>query len=621
MSQEEKTAEKRKVNWLYFGLFFSFLSLLSFVHLYFSTYVGLSRFLYAFSLFIEAFAQTLFFYFIASIFARFKNRFIYFCFISFTFIILLFQIIHFMMLRLMDSSLLHFFKTFFSAGLDNFLLLLRACNVNTFFLFLATLLVVVLPLAGPFLYLLTKKIIKKHNFSLSIRNIILVEIFCFVSLLGLEKAEKKRLSSQEWDYFGKTMPIGSSFQNKDLITMKLKNPLKRPLSPTKILKKAEEKDQKITYKPNIYLFILEALRKDYLSPTISPNLTSFSKDCLAFEKTFSNANCTHMSWFSIFHGSYPYHWKHFQTHYQCGSPILQILKKMGYEISIISSAELPYFQMDEVLFGKDHHLADFYKNFVGNPPDQRDLSCFNLLKEKITKKEGQLFVVFLDSTHSEYSWPKDYKAPFEPVSDSINYIELSYNHKNLDKIKNRYANAINYIDYLFGSFTSYLKEKNLYDDSIIVLTGDHGEEFFEENSLFHGSHLNRYQLSIPIMCKFKNPPKHQNKIASHVDIFPSILDYLTHREDLLSLFDGFSFFDMQRPIFTIAAAQNANLAPDKIALIDNNMILHFHLPYKEDFYKTTHIQVLSQSKLQKDKKSLSKDEAISLGEKNLKYLY
>jgi len=612
---------KEKVNWLYFGLIFLFLSLLSFVHFYYSTYVGWSLFLYAFSLVIEVFAETFLFYFIASALIKQKSRLLYYGFISFTFLILLMQIIHFMMLRLMDSNLLLFFKTFFSAGFDNFLFLLRACNINIYFIILASLLIVLLPFAGPGLYVLTKRLIKKRIFSLPIRNILLIEIICFVSLLGLEKAGRKFLSSQEWRYFQKTMPIGSSFQKKDLLTIQLHKPLKKPTSPVKIVRKATKKPLTTTYKPNIYLFILEALRKDFLTFTVAPNIHNFSKDCLAFDETFSNANYSHPSWFAVLHASFPFHWKYFQTHFQCGSPILQILKKMGYEISVISSAELPYYQMDMVLFGKDHYLANFYENFFGKTPDQRDQLCFNLLKEKNIKKEGQLFIVFLDSTHSEYSWPQDYKAPFTPVCDSINYIELSYNHSSLDKVKNRYANAINYLDHLFGSFICSLKEKNIYDDSIIILTGDHGEEFFEENSFFHSSHLNRYQLSVPIMCKFKTPPKHQRKIASHIDIFPSVLDYLTKRNDIVSLFDGCSFFDLQRPLFTLAVSQNANLAPDHIAIIDGKTIMHFKFSYKKDLYDATHLHMISQQSMKDEPKELSNSEITSLTEKNLKYLY
>ena len=622
MSQKEKRfpLEKRTVNWLYFGIIFLFLSLLSFVHFFHSTYIGFSRFLYALSLFFETFAETLFFYLAAFLINKLKRRIFYYSFISFIFIILLLQSIHFMMLRIMDSSLLHFFKTFLSAGSDNFIVLLRACNINILFLIFSILLFILLPIAGPGLYFLTKKLIRNSNFSISIRTIVILEIFCLITLLGLEKSEKKIFSSHEWHYFQKTMPFGSSFQKNATISMKLKSPIKKPISPTALLEKAKSSIKKTNLKPNIYFFVIEALRRDFLSSEIAPNIYTFSKECLSFENTLSNSNATHMSWFSIFHGSYPYHWKYFQENYQSGSPILQILKNLGYEISIISSAELPYFQMDEVLFGKDHYLTDFYQNFIGQTPDRRDFFCFDLLKEKTTKKEGQLFIVFLDSTHSEYSWPKSFNAPFQPVSDSINYVELSYNKKNLGKLKNRYSNAINYIDHLFGSFIFFLKEKKIYEDSIIVLTGDHGEEFFEENSLFHGSHLNRYQLSVPIMCKFKDPPTHQNKIASHMDIFPSILDFLTQRKDVISLFDGFSFFDMQRPVFTIATAQNANLAPENIALIDDNMIFNFHILTKGNFYETTHLRFLSQKPFGKDKKILSNKQALVLTEKNLMFL-
>ena len=78
------------------------------------------------------------------------------------------------------------------------------------------------------------------------------------------------------------------------------------------------------------------------------------------------------------------------------------------------------------------------------------------------------------------------------------------------------------------SLLSFLKLKGRYDNALIVLTGDHGEEFQEDGSWFHCSSLNRFQTEVPIMIKWPQwagqMPAHNN--VSHYDVMPSILELI-----------------------------------------------------------------------------------------------
>lgn len=73
---------------------------------------------------------------------------------------------------------------------------------------------------------------------------------------------------------------------------------------------------------------------------------------------------------------------------------------------------------------------------------------------------------------------------------------------------------------------AFLKAQNRYDDAIIIVTGDHGEEFKEQGSWFHCSALNPMQTNVPILIKW---PKNMGrgplvKQASHLDLLPSLFD-------------------------------------------------------------------------------------------------
>lgn len=247
-----------------------------------------------------------------------------------------------------------------------------------------------------------------------------------------------------------------------------------------------------------------------------------------------------------------------------GSIPLQMLKKMGYEISVFSSADLSFFSMDQLLFGKGRGLVGRVEEFIfrGNLETcERDLLCFEAFKKGI-QPAGQVYLFFLESPHSEYSFPKDFPLRYEPIAEEIDYIAMSAKYSGLEKVKNRYRNALAFVDDQLGHFFHFLKEKNLFDNAIIAVTGDHGEEFYEEGALFHSTHLNEYQTAVPICLKIPDEkwvPK--AKEMTHIDLFPSILHYLTKTSDFNGLFDGHSIFGEEKKSSRIAILQNGAKPP------------------------------------------------------------
>lgn len=86
------------------------------------------------------------------------------------------------------------------------------------------------------------------------------------------------------------------------------------------------------------------------------------------------------------------------------------------------------------------------------------------------------------------------------------------------------------MDEAFGAFITFLKEKQLFDDSLIVLTSDHGEEWWDNGDFFgHGDTLYKEALHVPLIVKF---PKNRFKgmrissLTRSVDIMPTILGTL-----------------------------------------------------------------------------------------------
>jgi len=111
-----------------------------------------------------------------------------------------------------------------------------------------------------------------------------------------------------------------------------------------------------------------------------------------------------------------------------------------------------------------------------------------------------------------------------------------------------YASQLQRIDECFGAFLEFLKQRHLYDDSIIILTSDHGDSLMEEGRWGHSYWLFPEILRIPLIVHL--PPRLQSKVVSNpghiafsTDITPSLYYLLGHRPLAASPLFG-------RPLFT-----------------------------------------------------------------------
>jgi glucan phosphoethanolaminetransferase (alkaline phosphatase superfamily) len=497
----------------------------------------------------------------------------------------------------MDVPVSYIYKYFWGSGVPHMITAFQALNMNwtTSALFIGALFFI--PFLGIALYRATEPLSKKIPWNPSILRLILTLFWTGGSLLTLDLVIHPFVTSSSYDKFQKALPLGSTFLAPAGDLLPLPKPVGKARDETTTRKLLVEKKLVSAEKPNIYLFIIETLRKDFLTPKSAPNLLAFAKENIAPEESFSNANSTHPSWFAIFHADFPYHWTHMRETWQGGSIPLQMLKNSGYKIRVYSSADLELFNMDQLIFGKNRQLIDHIEDFSQIrfiEPCERDRRALEALTgtlDATESKRGNVFIVFLDATHSEYSVPPDFPLPFQPTIKEIDYLRIASD--TVEPLKNRYRNSISYIDSLMGKFFQALTQKDLYADAIIAITGDHGEEFFEEGALFHGTHLNRYQTSVPIFFKFqKNPWIPQDTCTTHLDIFPSIIHHLTGQSNFSDLFDGQSLFAPNRWPFRIAVLQNGPKTPYEFCISRKDEHFRFRFPNALHIYDAKELEIL-----------------------------
>ena len=586
--------EKHEVNYLYFCIFFIGIAVLSLSHFFLveepSPSIRLFFMIYALG---QSVFEVWVFILIAYILKQWAPKWTFFAFIAFLFMFLLVHLTNFILLRLIDTSVMYLFKFLFGRGFDHLVTAFLALGLNFRMMVLITLSIFCLPLIGLLLYWWTNRFARLNPWNLSLGQIIVALLAIGNSLLVLEWFAYPYLDRWTYNKLHTRLPFGDTFFAPPPPSIRLAH----PLAPLRNEQETRETLPPLTAlsKPNIYLFVIETLRRDFVNPSTAPNLSLFAKNNIDFHASSANSNWTALSWFSIFHSDLPFNWAAVRDTWKEGSIPLQLLKELGYKIHIHASPDLHYFNMDHAIFGEKRQLIDHIEeNFTNHQldPCDRDLLCLQAFEQEIKKeggREGNLYIFFLDSTHSEYSFPKNFPLKFEPIAKQINY--LTFSQKGLELVKNRYRNAIFFVDSLMGNFFRTLQNEDLYNSAVIMVTGDHGEEFYEERSLFHGTHLNRYQIEVPIFCRFPGASDAASE-ATHIDLFPSVLHYLTGKEDFSNLFDGKSIFSKNRSPYRIAVLQNGSNPPVEFLIAEKESYLQLRFLSSENISRQTLLEVV-----------------------------
>jgi membrane-anchored protein YejM (alkaline phosphatase superfamily) len=376
--------------------------------------------------------------------------------------------------------------------------------------------------------------------------------------------------------------------------------LKEPEQEEMVLSTLNSRSLTLSEKPDIYIFIIESLREDFLTTEIAPNLNQFKAENFSTPLAISGANGTQVSWFSIFYSKFPFYFNKIKLpEWGKGSPALQTLKKMGYSIDVLSSARLSFYQMDKLIFGEKEKLANFSYFFpfgTDTKAYESDQRAMASLIERSNEKSsgGRCFIVFLESTHFGYSWPDKSFSRFQPTVDKINYLSILFSKDDLEKIKNRYRNSIYFLDALFGKFVEGLKETGSWDNSVVVVTGDHGEEFYEQGHLFHASNLSKMQTTVPIYYKFgKEWNLKANEIGSHIDIFPTLFHYLLKDEKpVLDFFDGESIFCQNKFPYAFSARFNAGRIPYEMLIHNGKYKILTRFFDKKKVFQSDKLEIL-----------------------------
>ena len=133
------------------------------------------------------------------------------------------------------------------------------------------------------------------------------------------------------------------------------------------------------------------------------------------------------------------------------------------------------------------------------------------------------------ATHFPYDIPAEAERPFEPAhTEDFDFSFFNWDPAYADRVENKFDNAMRYVDAQVGAFVDALKAAGLYEDSLIVVTSDHGEAFYGRGYPTHGTSLFEDQMRVALLIKPPGgtAPAVRVDPVSLIDVNPTVLEIL-----------------------------------------------------------------------------------------------
>ncbi len=302
----------------------------------------------------------------------------------------------------------------------------------------------------------------------------------------------------------------------------------------------------------VILISLDTLRADHLSVygyerDTCPNLERLvAEDAVVFERAFSQAPWTLPSHMSIFTGLYP-----------LAHGVIDAEKRLSPEISTLtellrsSGCATTAFTDGGYMAGK-YGFEDGFEEYrddsfmpQGTEPGFAKVLPFvdQWLREKLAS--GTFLFLHTYDLHTPYRIGEPWRSAFRPESAAspqeraqIEYLASlgkcdSYElerYQGMHEFVATYDGMILWVDHVLGRLFAILRELGIYDDTLIVITSDHGESFLEEGVYVgHGAYLNDAETHIPLIIKFPGGRfggQRCRALVESIDILPTILSAL-----------------------------------------------------------------------------------------------
>ena len=268
---------------------------------------------------------------------------------------------------------------------------------------------------------------------------------------------------------------------------------------------------------NVLLISIDTIRPDRLScysPAFvhTPQIDALASKGVVFERAFAHTPTTLPSHVNIMVGTTPlHHGIHENTKFILAEDFFSLaehLKENGYATGAFIGA----FPLDS-RFGLSQGFDVYdesYPSKSSSPFVFQERKAAQVLQSALDWLEKQnskwFSFVHIWDPHSPYYPPEPFNTKFK---DDL------------------YSGEVAYVDSELRVLFDYLENKGLLDNTLVVITGDHGESLGEHGELTHGYFAYNSTLWVPLIIVGPGIESGRtDEYVSHIDIFPTICDFL-----------------------------------------------------------------------------------------------
>lgn len=356
---------------------------------------------------------------------------------------------------------------------------------------------------------------------------------------------------------------------------------------------------------NVILVAVDTFRADLLGaragglPSLTPSLDRFARDAVRLDHAVAPTSWTLPSFMSLLTG---------RNEYRHGAGIQAPLRPDVPSLveSLAGGFAAIGFHGGMVMKGRWGFARgfDLYREFEQTSIlyPQGGRSLFEKALEVLKAGRFPRLFLFLHTyqLHSPYTPPEEFLLRLDPRPayrrlDAVNYAEPAKTYLPVDpalkgSLRELYQAEATAFDAYFGEFIAALKREGLYNNSLIVLTSDHGEEFFEHGGWMHAHSLYNELLRVPLMIKFPGGRfggQRFRQPVGLVDVLPTVLGY--HRLpypaadldgiDLMPLIRGRGEDNGRTIVSTMSTGRYYEHFPLRVALTQGRYKLVYNEPF------------------------------------------
>jgi arylsulfatase A-like enzyme/Flp pilus assembly protein TadD len=269
---------------------------------------------------------------------------------------------------------------------------------------------------------------------------------------------------------------------------------------------------------NVVVISIDTCRADYLGcygyeGNTTPNIDNLAAEGIVFQNVVSPMPLTLPAHCSMLTGKGPLnHGVHDNEGYVLGEGqvmLSEILKSEGF----VTGAVVSSFVLDNQ-FGLSQGFDTYQDRFddVSNSigiVERRGEEATRKANLWLQEHKGKRFFLFLHyfDPHFTYDPPEPFKSNFA---------------------KNPYAGEIAYTDHCIGQVIKKLKDLDLYDSTLLIITSDHGEDLGEHGENYHGYYIYQSTVRVPLIFRLPDSEKVMRieETAGLIDIVPTVCSLL-----------------------------------------------------------------------------------------------